>query len=313
MDSTETRLSCKLETQFHPKRSGTPLEVFDSGEDTQPEGDVHACVKAAMGIHYYDLTSQINADAAKVVSQNPHLFKGENKITFNECGAIIYYTYEYSSVTKRELSVYYKLNKSLHERSVSNNIEVWKPYLCLLLRGLAKLPDFEGVVYRAIDSAIISNPTASISPNSGVSKNFYDIGSTVVWVSFTSTSKTRVPAANFLGSVTGTIMELYVKDGKDISVFSKYSEGEILLLPNVHFLVAKVEKSQSIGPVDFVSLTQEDTPFDLRVLRKVKSFQEWEQQTKQLEEIVRAVTVERDKYFSEVEKGNKDVPCPNIQ
>jgi hypothetical protein len=91
-----------------------------------------------------------------------------NAITLDEATAIYLYTIE---MKIREQSLYYVLNKALRNRDIVQ-IEHFKPYITILLRGLSKLPPYVGTVWRAFQNVDFTS--------------LYKKGSVTVWNAFSS-------------------------------------------------------------------------------------------------------------------------------
>jgi len=187
--------------------------------------------------------------------------KEKYNLSDTEVGAIVYYTADARSFKGTlEQSLFYVLNGLLANRN-NSGLKKWKPYLFYLTEALAKLPNVERLVYRAWNK-----------PLTQLSKQ-YQVGRTVVWTAFTSTSKDKSVLKQFSNVAHGTWASLEVKEGKDISQFSVYPEEEILLLPNATFTVKEVlgaETKKLMGHsenMDVMYLVQQPTPNDMSLLR----------------------------------------------
>jgi hypothetical protein len=118
-----------------------------------------------------------------------------------------------------ENSLYWLLNKTLHEADQREQMEPWFGYLKLFLRGLIKLPSVRGTtVYR------------------GVNRDFsedYDSEKVITWWRLSSCAEHIQVVNEFIGQ-TGqrTLFSIKSCRGKDIHEYSEFShEREILLLP----------------------------------------------------------------------------------
>lgn len=89
--------------------------------------------------------------------------------------------------------------------------------------GLKKLSNFKGKTYRGLDK-----PLTQLSAQ-------YSRNKILCWVTFTSTTKEKEISKSF-STKCGTILELDVTEGKDISGFSLYpGEDQTLILKFVMF------------------------------------------------------------------------------
>ena len=104
--------------------------------------------------------------------------------------------------------------------------DAWSPYLWHLMSALCALPDETRVVYRGIDDP----------PSVGG----YVKSSRVHWSGFSSTSTDPAVAKEFAGPA-GVVFRLDVHNAKDIQPWSWFGrdEGELLLSPNMEFVVTK--------------------------------------------------------------------------
>jgi len=92
----------------------------------------------------------------------------------------------------------------------------------------------------------------------------------VIWVAFSSTSKTVDKISPFFDRQQGTLIAVDAIEGKDITAFSHYGEDEVLLLPNCFLKVANVVTSEMKKvmqivhtvpeKVDIIQLKQNKTP-----------------------------------------------------
>jgi hypothetical protein len=169
-------------------------------------------------------------------------------LTENEATAIAYYTLDAKDATSKKL--YATLNRTLASRKKYSG---WVPYLYFLLSGLQKLPDYKGVVYRAVNIQLTGS-------------SLYQEGNDIVWVALTSTSAGKEQLENFSGGGTGAWVVIDAIEGKDVSPFSRYpKEAEVLLLPNANFKIDQImneniKKLFSKSGYDVISLRQCETP-----------------------------------------------------
>lgn len=247
-----------------PSTTGVPLNVFSPG--WQPDISVHDALTHGMESWYTKALRQIEENVKKHVKTSVALeeLMKTMKLTEDECAAVCYYTADARKYNgPAEKSPYRVLNSVLASRN-QGDLEVWKPFLFYLLSALAKLPNYSGTVYRAIDKPLLS-----------LSKQ-YKTGSNVVWPSFTSTSKNRDIMSNFSGKSEGTWMSIDVVEGKDISTFSLFpDESEILLLPNSTCHVSGIldDKMKNLigiqSGIDALTITQNPTPKNLRIFEEI--------------------------------------------
>ena len=103
--------------------------------------------------------------------------------------------------------------------------DAWSPFLSHLMAALRALPDHARTVYRGIH-----DPPALAS---------YVKSSKIHWSGFSSTSVDAAVAAGFASG--GVVFVLQVRNAKDIQPYSWFGsgEGELLLNPNMEFLVTK--------------------------------------------------------------------------
>jgi len=184
-------------------------------------------------------------------------------LSLNEAGAIAYYTSDAATIldpnAQRNASPYFTLNKVLARRDKSGLLK-WGPFLYFLLSGLAKLNNWKGTVYRAIDVPVLQN-----------SNTQYKLSNTVVWVAFSSTSTNVKTMKKFCkDKKSGTWMILKVIEGKDVSDFSIYPlEQEVLLCPNATFKVENISTMNMKEVMDWnknldvIDMTQQPTPVTL--------------------------------------------------
>ena len=104
----------------------------------------------------------------------------------------------------------------------------------MALSGMKKLPDWQGVTYRGL----VLTPAEF--------KQQYPAHGNAVMQAFTSTSTSAVNPESFIheneeAGKVNILLELHLKQGKDIAAFSfSRSEEEILLMPGAVFKVRSV-------------------------------------------------------------------------
>eukprot|EP00727_Mastigamoeba_balamuthi_P009031 m51a1_g4750 hypothetical protein (1508) ;mRNA; r:400532-409181 len=135
----------------------------------------------------------------------------------------------------REESVYYRMNRALRLRVSHANDnraqrecegpeagDCWLGYAWLLTQAMRRLPVVQGEVFRGIDCAV------------GAGK--YAAGAVVRWNGFTSTSRSRDVATDFL-SGPGTLFVMQVARGRDMGCLNQFGEAEVLLESGTAFAV----------------------------------------------------------------------------
>ena len=163
--------------------------------------------------------------------------------------AIVAYTAEVAEEVNGAVddNIYFLLNRALRQRKEDPAPFLsWKGYLFYLMRALAKLPKFEGVVYRGGNSGIDQKT---------VSRD-YTRGRPIQWAAFSSTSTSLPTTKNFVNKHSGVIFKISVLTGRDICAYSFFpKESEILLSPNTQFTVVS-EMYQDDEGYCFVDLAE---------------------------------------------------------
>lgn len=149
---------------------------------------------------------------------------------------------------KLEDNFYFKLNEMLRERS-NYKLNTWKPFLYHFLNGLRKLPLQSAVVYRGIRE----------SAREFVVKE-YTQGRKVHWSAFSSTS-THFPIAKSFAGKNGLVLKIKVVSGVNISAYSVIqSEQEVLLSPNLEFVVASpLHQDNGMDTIELVEIKTGNT------------------------------------------------------
>jgi len=280
-----TSLFDKIKDEGPVSGSGGPLVLFP--ESFKPTISIHGAVTKGMGKNWsfrniLQPTIDSHLEYTETVKEMMSLYN----ISKNECGAIVYYSCDARSIGgKREDSPFFQLNSVMSKRSFME-LENWKEFLFYLLSGLQKIPNVKERVFRALDQ-----------PISHLSKQ-YKVGNTIVWISFTSTSKDLSIAKQFMDDPNskGTIMSIDVIEGKDISPFSLFPEKEVLLLPNSSFEVKEITSSHMKNLVnipssmDGIILIQKQTPPHLLLMKSLGNEadlelrKKWEEYMQKIEE-----------------------------
>ena len=145
----------------------------------------------------------------------------------SELFAVVAYTHDTNGDKERNL--YWQLNRQLRRRGVGARTEMvttWGTFVHYALKGMRRLPDFEGVVYRGY-------------PDKATTLAQYKLGRPIQWGAFTSTSTDLEATKGFTDQANGVIFKITVSSGKDINAYSFFPcEGEILLSPNHRFIVS---------------------------------------------------------------------------
>ena len=133
-------------------------------------------------------------------------------------------------------------NESLRQRSPGALFEAWNPFLRHLVAALRALPDHACTVYRLPwHTRRVHDDPPNLSS--------YIKSSKVHWSGFSSTSIDPGVAAGFASC--GIVFALDVQNAKDIQPFSWFGsdEGELLLNPNMEFVVTKELHEPSERPL----------------------------------------------------------------
>eukprot|EP00727_Mastigamoeba_balamuthi_P003434 m51a1_g13088 hypothetical protein (569) ;mRNA; r:499-2716 len=161
-------------------------------------------------------------------------------LSTDEVLSIALYTYDTSSSMKNS-NFYFQLNKLLRSGK-EEEVREAEGYLYYFLGALAKLPDFNGVVYRG-------------NPNMEDVKSEYVDGRKIIWRGFTSTTTDANTARSFAMG-RGVVFRIRVLKGKSIEDLSAIkSESEVLLRPNTELVVASPLVPDKDG-INYIDLQQ---------------------------------------------------------
>jgi hypothetical protein len=133
--------------------------------------------------------------------------------------------------------IYPKFNDALRERPPGAHFDAWSPFLWHMMAALRSLPDISRTVYRGIrNPPNLANYTAS---------------SKIHWSGFSSTTINPSVARDGFAGPGGVVFVLHVHNAKDIQPFSWFGigESELLLNPNMEFLVTKELHTPADGPL----------------------------------------------------------------
>lgn len=158
----------------------------------------------------------------------------------DECGvqpmevfAIVFYSYDLALVDPDDWSSdktdnwYYVQNVILQERNYEK-LRVMQGYLFFFNKGLRKLPDWQGVLYRGIDEI-----------GAELIKSNYTEGRRVHFSATSSATSCPDVSVSFAGD-RGVVLIMRVRTGREIRFISAIeNEQEVLLFPNTAFLVTK--------------------------------------------------------------------------
>jgi hypothetical protein len=170
------------------------------------------------------------------------------KLDDNEMAAVVAYTHDTSS-GKKNGNLYFELNRMLRQRGATERtalVETWGGFMFYMMKGLEKLPDFEGQCWRGYahetKEAIVQQ---------------YTVGRPIQWGAFTSVTTNLAAAKGFVPDArNGIIFMIHVTSGRDVTAYSFLQEGEILLSPNHRFRVCS--KPREHDGYTFIDLVQEE-------------------------------------------------------
>eukprot|EP01045_Picozoa_sp_COSAG04_P021203 COSAG04_NODE_2257_length_4433_cov_2.916244_1_plen_656_part_00 len=132
---------------------------------------------------------------------------------------------------------YSKFNEALRTRRGAL-FDAWSPFLWHLMAALKVLPDVAGTFYRGMHDV----------PN----LDRYTKEERIHWSGFNSTSTNPDVAKRFHEHGEGVVFKLIVQNAKNVQLHSYFgdAEGELLLNPNMEFLVTKELHSPADGPLE---------------------------------------------------------------
>jgi hypothetical protein len=190
-----------------------------------------------------------------VTSRLRHLAATDVKLSPDEALAVCLYTYDLglnSVMENGEDNLYVQLNNLLRERN-AGKLQVLKPYIAYMMRGLMKLPVYEGIVYRGIPGSQLE-----------LVRSGYKSGVDVHWSAFTSTTSNLQAAKQFAQGPGGVIFRIRTHSGRRIRNYSQFqSEEEIMISPNARFMVTSESPTDEDGyyVVDLMEKRQERVLF----------------------------------------------------
>jgi len=127
-----------------------------------------------------------------------------------------------------------QLRERITDQHVDKAMEEGQLHSKMALKGLAKLPDWEGEVYRGV----------AFTPTNFVAK--YDVNKATVFPAFSSCSRDKEPSKEFAktnakGGRIPILLRIHVNKGKNVrKLSSNRHEKEILLLPGSTFSVTSI-------------------------------------------------------------------------
>eukprot|EP01126_Amoeba_proteus_P037659 TRINITY_DN3897_c0_g1_i14.p1 TRINITY_DN3897_c0_g1~~TRINITY_DN3897_c0_g1_i14.p1 ORF type:complete len:344 (+),score=93.71 TRINITY_DN3897_c0_g1_i14:433-1464(+) len=155
----------------------------------------------------------------------------------DEIIALGFYTFDLM-VCEKEDNFYWIFNKVLIQRN-PHKIQSWMGYIYYLQLALSKFPNSEVTVYRGISSDQLDNFIQN-----------YTCGTRIHWSAYTSSSLNLSHAKKFAGP-NGIIITISILNGKNISSYSVFGgESEILLSPNMTFIVIQAKFNEGYYLVD---------------------------------------------------------------
>jgi len=162
--------------------------------------------------------------------------------------ALALYSYDLGMKCERSQNFYHVLNSVLQKRN-NELMAAWRGYLFYFFSALRKINNQEITVYRGINCDI-----------EFIKKN-YTKAKKIHWSAFSSTT-TDVTIARSFCHKSKMIFKLEILNGKDIRKYSVIKgEKEILLHPNMSFIVTKTARLESDGYwyVDLLQTADADT------------------------------------------------------
>jgi len=157
-------------------------------------------------------------------------------LTRDEIGTIYLYTSELDRQNyAMGENLYYKLNRCLREKL--GNLNLFLPFVNLILSAISKIPKQTVLVYRGIYGVNLKGKTKD-----------YKVGNRVTWWQFNSCSEDLSVAKTFFGQEDHhTLFHIQTDYAHPISQFSMHSkETEYMILPGAEFEVTKIIDSEYI-------------------------------------------------------------------
>lgn len=140
--------------------------------------------------------------------------------------------------TEENPHLYPELNRAMRTQGavMERRLQRFLPYIFFLSEALQVMPRFEGTLYRGIDKCL--------------PESFYEVGKTITWQQFSSTTKSALVTLGFLHrdadrKLSGS-MFVCRGAGRDISELSHYpSEEEVLFSFNTFWKVVEKPETES--------------------------------------------------------------------
>jgi hypothetical protein len=133
----------------------------------------------------------------------------------DEAFALVAYTHDLNKIDgSKEGNVYFECNRMLRLRSLEDRAKMmrtWGAFVHYLLRALVQLPNITGIVYRGYPD------------KKDIILREYQLGRTVQWGAFTSTTTLLGAAKGFCGDPSSAVIfKITVSSGRDINPYSFY-------------------------------------------------------------------------------------------
>jgi hypothetical protein len=155
--------------------------------------------------------------------------EGATRLPLDEAVAVVSYTYDlgFNSEEDGADNLFVALNETLRKRD-PGAMQLLKPYLTYLMRGLRALPAVKTTCYRGIPPENLDLVRAN-----------YTQGSKVHWSAFTSCTLELDTAKRFAKQCEGIIFRIKILTARDVRDYSAFQdqEQEVLLSPNVRLVV----------------------------------------------------------------------------
>ena len=114
----------------------------------------------------------------------------------------------------------------------SDTFKFWRGYLYFINSALKKLPDFCGIVWRSATNGLVAQQ--------------YQKGTVVTWWVFSSAFQNEHTAKRFAGK-DGLLFRIEAVSAKDVSLFSVFSDSEVIFPPNSELFVVQDARKMPDG------------------------------------------------------------------
>jgi len=150
----------------------------------------------------------------------------------DELGSILAYTHDLL-MDQRAGNLYWELNLDLKLRDAELRVDMmqrWGAQMHYMMRGLKKIPSYQGTAFRGIDTCEAAAE--------------YTTGRPIQWGSWTSVSADDGLPKKLAGR-TGVVFKISLFSGKRLDEISFFpQEGEIVLSPDSRFIVTRSAYSE---------------------------------------------------------------------